>query len=233
MEKRPDANKFRRQLGLVDIDRLADLKVAIVGAGAVGSFTALLLAKMGVGTIKVWDGDTVEPFNVPNQFHSEKNVGMNKTESLKSLLVDMSGLEIEANPSFITKESTVSFDADIVILAVDSIEVRKEIWERLIKNKFGIKLLLDPRMGGESYRAYALRPTDTLAQVKYEETLYEKEDETPCSERSIIYNVAVLSGILARLVKGFVSGEALKFEVLGDLNNFLFYYNSISEENES
>lgn len=232
MEKRPDANKFRRQLGIVDIDRLADLKVAIVGAGAVGSFTALLLAKMGVGSIKVWDGDTVELYNIPNQFHSEKSIGKNKTESLKELLIDMAGVEIESEPYVIIKESPISFDADIVILAVDSIEARKMIWEQFIKNKFGIKLLLDPRMGGESYRAYALRPTDTLAQSKYEATLYEKEDETPCSERSIIYNVAILSGMLARLVKGFVSGEALKFEVLGDLNNFLFYYNDMSEENE-
>jgi adenylyltransferase/sulfurtransferase len=47
--------------------RLAAARVAIVGCGATGSATASLLARSGVGTIRVIDRDYVEPSNLQRQ----------------------------------------------------------------------------------------------------------------------------------------------------------------------
>jgi adenylyltransferase/sulfurtransferase len=47
--------------------RLGEAKVAIVGCGATGSAVAALLARSGVGTIRIIDRDYVEPSNLQRQ----------------------------------------------------------------------------------------------------------------------------------------------------------------------
>jgi molybdopterin-synthase adenylyltransferase len=47
--------------------RLAEARVAIVGCGATGSAVASLLARSGVGTIRIIDRDYVEPSNLQRQ----------------------------------------------------------------------------------------------------------------------------------------------------------------------
>ena len=47
--------------------RLAEARVAVVGCGATGSVVASLLARSGVGTIRIIDRDYVEPSNLQRQ----------------------------------------------------------------------------------------------------------------------------------------------------------------------
>src|SRR5262249_49447067 len=47
--------------------RLAEARVAIVGCGATGSAVASLLARSGVGTLRIVDRDYVEPSNLQRQ----------------------------------------------------------------------------------------------------------------------------------------------------------------------
>ena len=62
--------------------KLLDAKVLIIGAGGLGSPTALYLAAAGVGTIGFVDFDTVDLSNLQRQIlHTEDRVGMRKTES--------------------------------------------------------------------------------------------------------------------------------------------------------
>jgi adenylyltransferase/sulfurtransferase len=56
-----------RGVGLDGQHRLASARVAIVGCGATGSAVASLLARSGVGTIRIIDRDYVEPSNLQRQ----------------------------------------------------------------------------------------------------------------------------------------------------------------------
>jgi adenylyltransferase/sulfurtransferase len=56
-----------RGVGLEGQHRLASARVAIVGCGATGSAVASLLARSGVGTIRIIDRDYVEPSNLQRQ----------------------------------------------------------------------------------------------------------------------------------------------------------------------
>jgi len=65
-------DRYSRQIlfhgvGLEGQHRLAAAHVAIVGCGANGSAVASLLARSGVGTIRIIDRDYVEPSNLPRQ----------------------------------------------------------------------------------------------------------------------------------------------------------------------
>jgi len=60
------ADRSVRAFGRDGQRRLADLHVAIVGVGGVGSMTADHLARWGIGRISVWDPDVIEAVN-PNR----------------------------------------------------------------------------------------------------------------------------------------------------------------------
>src|SRR5438445_3250451 len=71
MSLEPD-QRYSRQLlfsgiGTEGQQRLAIARVAIVGCGATGSALAGLLARAGVGTIRIIDRDYVEPSNLQRQ----------------------------------------------------------------------------------------------------------------------------------------------------------------------
>src|SRR5215475_5746552 len=56
-----------RGIGAEGQKRLAAARVAVVGCGATGSAVASLLARAGVGTIRIIDRDYVEPSNLQRQ----------------------------------------------------------------------------------------------------------------------------------------------------------------------
>lgn len=67
--------------------KLLDASVLIIGAGGLGSPTALYLAAAGVGTIGFVDFDTVDISNLQRQIlHTEDRIGMRKTESARIAL---------------------------------------------------------------------------------------------------------------------------------------------------
>lgn len=73
LEHRKDAlERYSRQILFSGIgnegqQRLASARVAIVGCGATGSALASLLARAGVGTLRIIDRDYVEPSNLQRQ----------------------------------------------------------------------------------------------------------------------------------------------------------------------
>ena len=56
-----------QQIGAEGQKRLSEARVAIVGCGATGSALAALLARSGVGTLRILDRDYVEPTNLQRQ----------------------------------------------------------------------------------------------------------------------------------------------------------------------
>ena len=67
-----DVDRYSRQtlfrgIGRAGQQKLAKAEVAIVGCGATGSAAAALLARAGVGTLRIIDRDYVEPSNLQRQ----------------------------------------------------------------------------------------------------------------------------------------------------------------------
>ncbi len=56
------------QIGWRGVERLAVATVTIVGCGSLGSVSAELLARMGVGHLRLVDGDCVEVANTGGGF---------------------------------------------------------------------------------------------------------------------------------------------------------------------
>ena len=62
-----------REIGPIGQQKLADARVVIVGCGATGSALASLLARSGVGNLRILDRDYVEPSNLQRQSLFDEN----------------------------------------------------------------------------------------------------------------------------------------------------------------
>src|SRR5919109_439887 len=108
--------------------RLLRSKVLLIGAGGLGSPTALYLAAAGVGTLGLMDGDVVDVTNLQRQIlHTTADIGKPKVESgtrtLKALNPDVTVVPL---PMRITVDNVMDTikDYDLVIDGSDNFETR-------------------------------------------------------------------------------------------------------------
>jgi len=197
-----------RQFDLIP-EKVLSEKINIIGAGAIGSFVCLALAKMGFTKIEVWDADTVSIENMNSQFYRFSDIDKPKVIALRELVEDFTKVKIKTNP-FHYEEGALD---GIVISAVDSMAVRKEIWKNHFQKNPHTKMVFDPRMGAEQALIYAVNPLDRKADEWYQKTLYSDDDavEERCTAKATIYTVNLVSGYVVKLIKDFlVKGECLK-----------------------
>ena len=69
---------------------LSEARVGIAGAGGLGSNCAMMLARCGVGTLVLVDGDVVEPSNLNRQHYFPRHVGQPKVETLAAQIAELS-----------------------------------------------------------------------------------------------------------------------------------------------
>lgn len=76
------------EVGIAGQARLLQARIALIGAGGLGSPAALYLAAAGVGHLTLIDDDRVERSNLQRQVvHADARVGMRKTESARLALL--------------------------------------------------------------------------------------------------------------------------------------------------
>ena len=209
-------DKYIRQQELINQEKLANLHVTVIGCGAVGSFTALSLCKMGVGQLTLIDHDKVSIENLPNQFYRESDLGKKKVDACSELIrqFDKQIPMVTLARPFIKQK----LESDIVISAVDSMDVRKRIWASVVTHRT-VKLLVDPRMAAQVIQVYSVKPGVPNGSKDYEATLVDESEtlEERCTARSIIYSVLPLAGLVCRHVAAFANDEWIEPALTLDL----------------
>lgn len=188
-------SRYNRQLDIVDVAKLS-LPIHVIGAGGIGSWTTMLLGKMGCSNITVYDFDDVEEHNVASQFFSGSQLGEKKTEALRSNVYQFSDISI--NIAEVKDEDDIS--EGIVIIAVDSMNARKKL-NKILKDKN--VFIIDGRMGGLQAEVYCSTASE------YESTLVANDDEVEhdmCTAKAISFNCSVIGGMIANYVRLFVNG---------------------------
>ena len=208
-----EENLYHRQLDIIPLDRLQKAEVIVIGAGAVGSFTAFTLAKMGIGKITVYDDDAVTEHNLPNQMFQVADIGKSKVYAIRDTIQDFHGVEIDAVKENYTDQAL----SGIVIVAVDSMDVRLKIWEKVRYNS-SISLFIDSRMGAEVGRIITVNPTDPDDVALYESTLHTSQEALPerCTEKTIIYTVLGIASAICGKVKKHLVGDPYRKDIALD-----------------
>jgi len=101
-------------------------KVVIVGCGGLGSNSAEMLARAGVGKIEIIDKDKVELSNLQRvSLFSERDIGKDKAEAAKAILANInSDVKVIAHVAELDESNKGLLNANIVLDCTDNIESR-------------------------------------------------------------------------------------------------------------
>jgi molybdopterin/thiamine biosynthesis adenylyltransferase/rhodanese-related sulfurtransferase len=130
------------EVGTEGQQKLLDAKVLLLGAGGLGSPTALYLAAAGVGTIGLVDDDVVDVSNLQRQvIHTTASVGTPKVDSAERAINDL-------NPDVTVRKHQVRLDAsnivdiikdyDIVVDGVDNFPTRYLLNDATVRLKIPV-----------------------------------------------------------------------------------------------
>jgi len=142
-----DSNPYSRlmalkRMGIVDnYEKIREYTVAVVGIGGVGSVTAEMLTRCGVGKLLLFDYDKVELANMNRLFFRPDQSGMSKVEAAEHTLRDINpDVEFETyNYNITTVDNFNHFmerisegglrggSVDLVLSCVDNFEARMAI----------------------------------------------------------------------------------------------------------
>lgn len=115
-------NRYQRHLLLPEVgekgqQKLLDAKVLMLGAGGLGSPSALYLAAAGVGHLGIIDMDVVDESNLQRQIlHNLDRVGMRKVDSAKAALTAI-------NPDLTATTYDTRLGADNILEIIDGYDV--------------------------------------------------------------------------------------------------------------
>lgn len=117
--------------------KLKKTRVCILGLGGLGSNVAVLLARSGIGFLKLVDFDTVEASNLNRQQYRISHIGLKKTEAMKSIIKEINPfVETEVLDIKIDRKNIYSTvgDIEIVVEAFDRAETKAMLMEELLTN---------------------------------------------------------------------------------------------------
>lgn len=117
--------RIARFIGEENVDLLGGKTVSVAGIGAVGGYAVEMLARCGIGKLRILDFDTVSESNINRQIIAlHSTVGRLKTEVMKERIHDINpDCIVEDYPEMLTDGNhSLLFDgADIVLDCIDSV----------------------------------------------------------------------------------------------------------------
>ena len=116
------------EVGVEGQQKLLDAKVLLLGAGGLGSPTALYLAAAGVGTLGIVDDDEVDLSNLQRQvIHSTERIGVPKVDSAEQTITALNpDVEVKKYPVRLGPDNIMDIlpGYDIVVDGLDNFPTR-------------------------------------------------------------------------------------------------------------
>lgn len=213
-------SRFDRQASLQNNDRRKELKVCIVWAGWIGSNSTYCLAKQWIENIKVIDFDKVEIENTGSQFYTEKHIGEYKVEALQKQILEQTGVKIDTVKTKYKASNIKGYD--IVVLALDSLDVRKQVVEGCEDKQ----IILDTRMVKRISQCFSFYG---FQKERWFEECYTTDENTiqevACTEKAIAHNALMMAWIVGSLVCDICNNKPLAWKVQCDMSNYVLSSN--------
>ena len=188
-------------------------EVLIVGCGGVGSWLAYFLARANFKPTVI-DFDKVELHNLGGQMFNKKDIGLYKTEAIKSIIQASTG--VSPNTYIDKYGENLCPHFQFTFSCPDSIPTRKFIfqeWKKNLDNKYGLKpILLDGRLEAEQFFIYCV--TEETMEM-YEIVLNEPVSDATqsCSYQQTTDVAAICAGYMVNFFKNHISNIYENMEV--------------------
>lgn len=193
-------------------------RIDVIGVGATGSKIAVSLARLGLarpGVLHVWDGDIIEPHNIPNQAYFPRQVNQLKSEAALELIEELGG-DVHRHGAWSPEQYRNI--GDIVFCMVDSMEVRRQIFDAF-KRSSRVRLVIDSRMGTDQGQLLTWSPNHAPSMNQYEGTLFGDDDahveRSECGGTlSVGPTSDIISGLAVWAFMRFVNDEPIENEIV-------------------
>jgi tRNA A37 threonylcarbamoyladenosine dehydratase len=140
-------------VGTTNLEKLNKAHVLIVGLGGIGSFAAEFIARSGVGTMTIIDGDVFDPTNKNRQLTAlDSTIGKSKSSVLAERLIDINPeIKLHVLDEFVLPERVwkilEEYKPDYVMDCIDSVTPKLE-WITACK-RLKVKIITHLGAGGK------------------------------------------------------------------------------------
>jgi len=197
---------------------LARTRVAVVGAGAIGSFLCDLLARSGVGHLTVYDGDIVRPGNLVRHLAADYDVGLSKPHAVRRAVTARSFnvasvdpvaqrlrlptdvLELFGSHDLVVDASAAGGVTDMLAAAA-RISGRRLVSVCLQEEGRVVRVDVIPLLDGEPVPATVLGPPPSVDELRFEAGCGDPVSQTPP------FAVLEAAALAARCAIGILTGD--------------------------
>ena len=183
------------------VDNFSECVYHILGCGAIGSSAALQLVRMGAEEFLLYDFDVVSEENIGVSQYNVLDIGLPKVGALKKHMLNINPeANISPMPCRFDVFEYTGKEKNVMILAFDNMDSRKEAVEKALKTKHKPWLLIDGRMGAEHYQQYTLLNPELRDYMK---TWYSDADGSPepCNAKATAYCSNMSGSFIANQVR--------------------------------
>lgn len=182
-------------------NHLGKFRVGIAGAGGLGSNCAVALTRTGIGSIVIADHDVIEPANLNRQYYFSDQIGMRKTDALKSNLLRINpDLVISAHSVLLDPDNTCSIfsGCDVIVEALDDAAMKEMLVTTVLTKLPGIPMVIGSGMAGwGNSDLLRIRKVDDFLYVCGDESSEASEENPPLAPR-----VCIVANMQADVVVG-------------------------------
>jgi|TARA_Y100000310_G_scaffold94303_1_gene91927 molybdopterin/thiamine biosynthesis adenylyltransferase len=159
----------------------------ILGCGAIGSSAAIQIARTGAERFSLYDPDEVSIENIGVSQYDKSHLSMLKVDALEKILKNIcDDVGVFKYPKLF--EVYDPSEKDVVILGFDSMKSRMDAIQTILLHKKQPILVIDGRMGSESYQQYSFKNKE-ISEKNYRKCWYSDIDASsePCTRKATSY----------------------------------------------
>lgn len=193
-------------------EKIKEQEVVLAGLGGIGSWCALLLSRLDIRYLTLYDDDTVDSVNLAGQFYGKNQIKAYKASAISTAIHEYSNYY---NCNACTKKFDINSVASrIMICGFDNMEARKIFYRRWLYylNKYpstaNESLFIDGRLSADTFQVLCIKGDDTYNRKRYEEKFLfddSEADETICSFKQTSFMANMIASYMVNLFVNFIS----------------------------
>jgi len=178
---------------------LKERSITIIGAGGIGSWLCLFIARAGIRDIFLYEYDTVSLLNLGGQMFPTSHESLLKTKAVEDNISKFADRHGVINDMGKFEEGSVV--SNIVITCADDMNIRKQAFDTW-KNNGSRELFIDGRMAAESGEMFCITPEN---EDKYMDYWFppEEANEQPCALKATTHCGSMLAGLITAAITNY------------------------------
>ena len=225
---KPEYSRFK---GANWFENIYRKDILLIGAGGIGSWTALLLGRCGVN-LHIYDFDVANDINKAGQLFRDADINTPKVEAIKNIIKEFCDSDV-AVETYNEKYVKGSMSNNIVIMGVDNMEARKDgflNWVEFLNEnpeERNNSLFIDGRLSMNVIQIFCVKGNDLSAIENYKTNHLPSDSEVPdeeCTTKQTSHCAAMIASHMVAFLTNFLSNNVspdavpFKYEYIIPLN---------------